>query len=239
MKLCHWLRYNRYALIVFTMASVFPASVYSDALPRLDRLLDMPLDQLMTVEVTTGTRKNGTTLANAASAIDIITREELASVASADLQDALQSLLPAFNVSRSVISDGGTFVRVPSFRNLPGSKLLVLINGKRAHRSALISLSGANSFKTSAHAADLSQYPIGAIERIDILRDGAAAQYGSDAIAGVINVILRKDIEGQLTVQRGQYYQGDGREIQLQGRTGTNWGEKASVNVHIDLNLRL
>lgn len=178
------------------------------------------LEDLLNIEISTGTRKLGETANSTFYPVDIITKADLNASASGDLQDLLQTLSPSFNVSRSPVDDGGTFVRTPTLRSLPGGKMLVLLNGKRVHRSALISLTGDQDIKNAAHSVDLSQFPISAIERIEILRDGAAAQYGSDAIAGVINVILKNDMGVSLQTQQGEYFEGDGSENQLRLNVG-------------------
>ena len=141
--------------------------------------------------VTIGTRRQGRTAIDTAVPIDVFNQEELDSVSSDDLVDVIKTLVPSFNVSRQPISDGASFVRPPQLRGLDSDKTLVLVNGKRRHRAALVVLGG-----FGAHGPDLATIPSIALKSVEVLRDGAAAQYGSDAIAGVMNFNLRDAAEG-------------------------------------------
>lgn len=160
--------------------------------------------------VVTGVR-GGTarTVTNSPVPIDIIKGSQLLATGKGSLRDALGTVLPSFNVA--TINGGGTtyLVRSPSMRGLSGDQVLVLINGKRRHNTAL--LNDQARIGTAAVPVDLDLIPTIAIERVEILRDGAAAQYGSDAIAGVINIILKKDDHGgESQTYLGQHYEGDG-----------------------------
>ncbi len=165
--------------------------------------------------IVTGTRMAGRSSLDTVAPVDVLSVTEMATVASADLQDVLQALSPSFNVSRSPVDDGGTFVRTPTMRGLPGGEVLVLLNGKRVHRSAFISLSGEQDNKVGSQSVDLSQFPVTAVKRIEVLRDGAAAQYGSDAIAGVINIILNDEQGFGTHLKTGRYFAGDGDEVEF------------------------
>lgn len=142
----------------------------------------------------------------------------------------LQNLVPSFNIANSGVTDASVFVRPPTLRGLPGDQVLVLVNGKRRHRSALVQLGG-GSLSAGSQGPDLSQIPTIAIERIEVLRDGAAAQYGSDAIAGVLNYTLKKREGIQLSARYGQYYKGDGENYQLAGNAGVKLGERGFINI--------
>ena len=139
-----------------------------------------------------GTRTAGRTVTDSPVPVDVFSQDELESVgASADLTDVISKLVPSFNVGREPISDGATFVRPPNLRGLDSDKTLVLINGKRRHRAALVRLGGFGS-----HGPDLAAIPVIALRSVEVLRDGAGAQYGSDAIAGVMNFNLKQSYEG-------------------------------------------
>ena len=163
--------------------------------------------------IVTGTRRSDRTAYSSAVPIDVIAQETLQTSASDELMDKLAQSIPSFNVQRLPMSDGLVFVRPATLRGLSPDQTLLLINGKRRHRSALLGSRG-------AQGADLAQLPSLAIKRLEVLRDGASAQYGSDAIAGVINIIL--DDESGVTGfgQLSQYYEGDGFNRQLGLKAG-------------------
>ncbi len=145
--------------------------------------------------------------------IDVVTAADLGSVPSGDLNDKLALTVPFIQRAASAAScDGAIFNRPATLRGLSPDQTLVLINGKRRHRSAYIDVTA-----QGAQAVDLAEIPLAAIERVEVLRDGASAQYGSDAIAGVINIIL-KDKPGASGYLQGSVYQeGDGASY-LAGR---------------------
>jgi iron complex outermembrane receptor protein len=139
-------------------------------------------------QVTVGSRAIGADVERAVP-VDIISREEIASSGFAETAQIIQSISPSFNFPRPTIADGTDTVRPATLRGLGPDQVLVLINGKRRHQSALVHLN--NSVGRGSTGVDLNAIPISAIERIEVLREGAAAQYGSDAIAGVINIVLK------------------------------------------------
>ena len=145
--------------------------------------------------IVTGTRRTDRTVAESPTPIDVYSGVELQKQGTADMNQVIQNLVPSFSVARYAIGDGSSFVRPPNLRGLAPDQTLVLINGKRMHRSALVQIS-ANAQSAGAHSADLAQVPAIAIRAVEVLRDGASAQYGSDAIAGVINMTLRDDTDG-------------------------------------------
>ncbi|MEJ8629678.1 TonB-dependent receptor [Sphingomonas sp. I4] len=144
------------------------------------------------------------------------------SSASGDLNTALAQLLPSFNVQRLPAADGQAFVRPATLRGLSADQTLVLVNGKRYHRSALLGTRG-------AQAPDLASIPALAIKRIEVLRDGASAQYGSDAIAGVVNIILDDQPGMEAYGQFSQYYAGDGNNYQSGARGGIALDDKGAI----------
>ncbi len=183
-------------------------------------------DETLGTVVVTGVRgSQQRTVTDSPAPIDVIDSEQLRSIGQNGLKEMLGRLLPSFNVP--TINGGGTafLVRGVSMRGLGGDQVLVLINGKRRHNSALIN-NGARVGNASV-PVDLDLIPTAAIERIEVLRDGAAAQYGSDAIAGVINIILKRNAEGLTSdTTLGQYYDGDGTT----GHEAFNWGNKLGEN---------
>jgi iron complex outermembrane recepter protein len=168
--------------------------------------------------IVTGTRDAARTQFDTLTPIDVISADALDVAISSELADSLAQLVPSFNVQRLPSADGSSFVRPARLRGLSPDQTLVLINGRRMHRSAMLGARG-------AQAPDLAQIPSSAIKRIEVLRDGASAQYGSDAIAGVINVILDDSIGFDAFTKYSQYYAGDGAETQLGVRGGWAVGE--------------
>lgn len=126
--------------------------------------------------------------------VDVISTKELKSFGQVDVSQILNYIAPSFNSNRQTVTDGTDHVDPASLRGLGPDQVLVLVNGKRRHTSALINING--SVGRGAVGTDMNVIPVAAIERIEVLRDGAAAQYGSDAIAGVINVVLKKNYSG-------------------------------------------
>ena len=126
--------------------------------------------------------------------VDVISTKELKSFAQVDVSQILNYIAPSFNSNRQTVTDGTDHVDPASLRGLGPDQVLVLVNGKRRHTSALINING--SVGRGAVGTDMNVIPVAAIERIEVLRDGAAAQYGSDAIAGVINIVLKKNYSG-------------------------------------------
>ena len=139
-------------------------------------------------QVTVGSRAAGAE-AEKAVPVDVITHDEIAASGYAETAQLIESLTPSFNFPRPTITDGTDTVRPATLRGLGPDQVLVLINGKRRHQSALVHLNG--SIGRGSTGVDLNAIPVSAIDRIEVLRDGAAAQYGSDAIAGVINIVLK------------------------------------------------
>lgn len=181
--------------------------------------------------IVTGTRVANRTATESLAPIDVLGGEDLARQAFTDTNDVLRTLVPSFNVSRNGISDGSTFVRPPTLRGLPPDQTLVLVNGKRRHRSALVQLSG-GALAAGAQAPDLAQIPAIAIKQVEVLRDGASAQYGSDAIAGVINFQLKDAAEGgSASVQYGSTYEGDGDNLKAEANIGLPLGDTGFFNI--------
>src|SRR5213593_4161718 len=139
-------------------------------------------------EITVGSRAVGAE-AEKAVPVDVIPREQIESAPSTETSQIIEKVAPSFNFPRPTIADGTDSIRPATLRGLGPDQVLVLVNGKRRHQSALVHING--TIGRGSTGVDLNAIPVTAIERIEILRDGAAAQYGSDAIAGVINIVLK------------------------------------------------
>ena len=184
--------------------------------------------------VVTGTRKVGQSPTETLSPVDLISGDLIGEQATYDLTDSLTRVSPSINTQRFPIADGTSLIRPVSLRNLSPDHTLVLMNGARRHRSALVNLQLAplGTVNQGSQAVDWAAFPAAAIERVEILRDGASAQYGSDAIAGVINVLLKEDTEGvSLSGQYGEYYEGDGERMSFSANAGFPLTAAGFVNV--------
>ncbi|MGV3768643.1 MAG: TonB-dependent receptor plug domain-containing protein [Sphingobium phenoxybenzoativorans] len=158
------------------------------------------------VLVVTGTRGQPRTVTESAAPIDVVSGDQLEKMGGAtSLRDVLTQLVPSFQAQTVASSSWDSLARPAGLRGLGGAHVLVLVNGKRRHNSALINLSSF-SMSSGSNPVDLDLIPNGAIRSIEVLRDGASAQYGSDAIAGVINITLKEDDSGQLVLNAGQRY---------------------------------
>ena len=145
--------------------------------------------------VVVGTRRGGRTAIESHSPVHVVSGANVRAQGGSDLLDLLRTVVPAFSVNAQPIADGATIVRPPSVRNLAADHTLVLVNGKRRHRGAVIAWLVPKASE-GAQGPDLSVIPSIALQRVEVLRDGAAAQYGSDAIAGVMNFVLKDDRDG-------------------------------------------
>jgi iron complex outermembrane recepter protein len=181
--------------------------------------------------IVTGTRVADRTVAESQSPIDIVTPEALQATGTTELATALARALPSLNFPRPALTDGTSGIRPAQLRGLSPDQVLVLVNGKRRHTSAQINVNG--SIGRGSSAVDINAIPISAIERVEVLRDGASAQYGSDAIAGVINIVLKgSSAGGSLALDAGQYSAGDGNRYQLSGDTGIGFADgRGSLHV--------
>ena len=141
-----------------------------------------------------GSRRLGRTVEDSAVPIDIIGADALKNSGFTETNALLSNLLPSFNFPQASLTDGSDHVRPAQLRGLAPDHTLVLVNGKRRHSNALLNLNGSTGRGSSS--VDLNAIPANAIDRIEVLRDGAAAQYGSDAIAGVINIVLKSASSG-------------------------------------------
>lgn len=178
-----------------------------------------------------GSRAAPRSVADSAVPIDIISDEEFKQQGATDMVSMMQTVVPSFNVNDQPINDASTLVRPANLRGMASDHTLVLVNGKRRHRSAVITFLG-GGLSDGAQGPDISVIPAAALKQVEVLRDGAAAQYGSDAIAGVINFVLNDSAEGGMFEARyGSYYEGDGDMIQLSGNVGMPLSDKGFINL--------
>jgi iron complex outermembrane receptor protein len=190
---------------------------------RLDQT-GLSLDQIVVV----GSRRPDRTAVEAPVPIDVLSAEDLKNTGVTETSQVIQMLAPSFNFPRPSVNDGTDHVRPATLRGLGPDQVLVLVNGKRRHNTALVHVNG--SVGRGSTSVDLNAIPVSAIERIEILRDGAAAQYGSDAIAGVMNIVLRADANRSLSASLGQFTEGDGRVTQLQTNYGVGLGNNGFLH---------
>lgn len=181
--------------------------------------------------VVVGTRRKDASLENVPVPVDVVSGEDLMNQGATDLDDLLRTTTLSYNVQRHGIDDEATLVRPATLRGLPPDSALVLVNEKRRHRSGVIAFLG-SSLNSGSQGPDLFVIPAIAIDRVEILRDGASAQYGSDAIAGVINFQLRNSSDGgMLEARYGEYYEGDGGLTQVAGNVGLPLGGAGFLNL--------
>jgi len=181
--------------------------------------------------VTTGTRRDARTAADSPVAVDVIAGPEFRQNSATDIQELLRTTVPSFDVNTQPISDAATIVRPPNVRGLSPDQVLVLVNGKRRHRGSIISFLG-GGVSDGAQGVDISAIPSLALKQVEVLRDGASAQYGSDAIAGVINFVLRDDAEGfEVQANYGSTYEGDGDNYLIAANAGLPLGNKGFINL--------
>ncbi len=184
--------------------------------------------------VVTGTRSRPRSVAESAVPIDVISAEDFQNQGDTDLSNLIRTVVPSYSVNTQPISDAATIVRPANLRGLAPDHTLVLVNGKRRHRAAVIYWLG-NGVSDGAQGPDISAIPAIALKQVEVLRDGASAQYGSDAIAGVMNFILRDDAEGAtLQAKYGTFYEGDGDQFTLSGNVGLPLGEDGFANLSFE-----
>jgi len=187
------------------------------------------LDEMVLVGTRTAPRSNTTS----ALPVDVLSSKEISSTGQATFDKALQYKIPSFNTVQTPVNDATSLLDPYEIRNMGPSRTLILINGKRKNLSSLLYVQ--TSPGRGETGSDISAIPIDAIERVEILRDGASAQYGSDAIAGVMNIILKKRTDyGSTTIRTGVTSEGDGEMLGISLNSGSTVGDKGFVNYTVD-----
>ena len=212
-------------------------TINSSEKQTIDFTLMSDITELEAITVV-GSRNSERTVLETPVPVDIISIKDLATtVPQFDLNQMLTFLAPSFQSNRQTISDGTDHIDPASLRGLGPDQVLVLVNGKRRHNTALVNVNG--TLGRGTVGTDLNTIPASAIERIEVLRDGAAAQYGSDAIAGVINIVLKKNTN-QLTANyaTGIHKEGDGQLQQFNANYGFQLGNKGHLNITTDYTFR-
>jgi iron complex outermembrane receptor protein len=190
--------------------------------------------QKISAEITvTGTRVEGRSATDTPAPVDYIDSGTIRSTQAVETGKILQLLDPSFNFSTTTISDGTDIVRPATLRSLGADQVLVLVNGKRRHQQALLNVQ--QTVARGSAGYDINAIPASAIDHIEVLRDGAAAQYGSDAIAGVINIILKDQSDAaDVALEGGQYYKGDGRMVMAGVNKGFKLGGDGFLNFTVE-----
>ena len=238
--------------LVFGLSALLSVSLVSDAVAQdsmeeeetaaeeMAAAEEEMLEGVVEIEelVVTGSRAQSRTVTDSPVPIDVIGSEEFAKQGGVDLADLLRNIVPSYNVNTQPISDAGTVVRPPNMRGLAPDHALVLVNGKRRHRAAVIHWLG-NGVADGAQGPDLAPIPAIALNRVEVLRDGASAQYGSDAIAGVLNFRLKDRSDGLSietkvgSFQDGEGILGDGELFSIAGNLGLG-NESAWANLSLE-----
>ena len=177
-----------------------------------------------------GTRNSPRSAVDSPVPLDVIGSDALNSQGNTDVLSMLSVMVPSLNVNDQPINDASSLVRPANLRGMSSDHTLLLLNGKRRHRSAVITFLG-GGLSDGAQGPDISVIPAYALKQVEVLRDGASAQYGSDAIAGVINFVLKDAREGgSVALKLGGYSEGDGELVQFQANKGFGIGETGFIN---------
>ncbi|GFD85136.1 ligand-gated channel [Alteromonas sp. KUL150] len=177
-----------------------------------------------------GTRNSPRSAVDSPVPLDVIGSDALSSQGNTDVLSMLSVMVPSLNVNDQPINDASSLVRPANLRGMSSDHTLLLLNGKRRHRSAVITFLG-GGLSDGAQGPDISVIPAYALKQVEVLRDGASAQYGSDAIAGVINFVLKDAREGgSVALKLGGYSEGDGELFQFQANKGFGIGETGFIN---------
>jgi iron complex outermembrane receptor protein len=209
-------------------AATQPAGVQAN-----EQANEQPNGQAVTSVVVLGSRGAARTALDASAPVGLISAKDMQMAGPLELGKLLQTLDPSFNFSSTFISDGTDIIRPATLRSLGPDQLLVLVNGKRRHQQALVNVQ--QTIGRGSAGTDINAIPMSAIQRIEVLRDGAAAQYGSDAIAGVINIVLKQQTnETQLSGTIGGTSEGGGKLYSGSANKGWAIGDGGYVNLTVE-----
>ena len=185
--------------------------------------------------VAVGTRRDARSVGDSPAPVDVISGSDIKNQGGVDMDYMIRTLVPSFNVNTQPISDAATLIRPANLRGLPPDNMLVLVNGKRRHRGSVISFLG-GGIADGAQGPDISAIPSIALKKVEVLRDGAAAQYGSDAIAGILNFVLNDSSEGaRLEIKNGEYSEGDGDTWRIAANVGMPFTENGYANLSMEI----
>ncbi len=188
-------------------------------------------EEVLEEVVTLGSRTKPRSVTDSPAPVDVFSGDELAAQGGSDMSDLIRNVVPSFNVNDQPISDAATLVRPANLRGLAPDHTLLLVNGKRRHRAAVITWLG-NGISNGSQGPDIAAIPGSAIKSVEVLRDGAAAQYGSDAIAGVMNFQLKDASDGgSIDVKYGEYSEGDGEQYTIAINKGLPLGDDGFLNL--------
>ncbi|HPH20067.1 MAG TPA: TonB-dependent receptor [Haliscomenobacter sp.] len=200
----------------------------------LDFIVKSVITNLNEVVISVGSRNTLRTSTDTPLPIDILSSKDLTATGQTSFDKALTYRVPSFNSVQTPVNDATSLLDPYEIRNMGPSRTLILINGKRKNMSSLLYTQ--TSPGRGETGADISAIPQDAIERVEILRDGASAQYGSDAIAGVMNIILKKDVDkGGVTLRTGVTSEGDGEMFGISVNNGARLGARGFLNYTLDL----
>ncbi|MET0982845.1 MAG: TonB-dependent receptor plug domain-containing protein, partial [Telluria sp.] len=225
---CHPFRQTLLATAL--LAALTPASAQETAGPAAAAVAVAGDEDTPARVVVLGSRSSAKTALDTAAPVGLINAKDMQTAGPLELGKLLQTLDPSFNFSTTFISDGTDIIRPATLRGLGPDQLLVLVNGKRRHQQALVNVQ--QTIGRGSAGTDINAIPMSAISHIEVLRDGAAAQYGSDAIAGVINIVLKSQVkETQVSSSIGTTSEGDGDMISASANTGFSIGDGGYVNL--------
>ena len=224
--------------IIFSYVGYTTKTISISLAANEERKLDVQLQQTMVPTpdvVVVGTRTYSRTVTDSPLPIDVLSAQELSNTGQTTFDKVLQYRVPSFSVSQTPVNDATALLDPWEIRNMGISRTLILINGKRKNLSSLVYTQTSPS--RGETTADISAIPIDAIKRVEILRDGASAQYGSDAIAGVVNIVLKDNTDGgYVTINSGVTGEGDGERVGFSLNNGTSIFEnKGFFNYTVDL----
>ena len=185
--------------------------------------------------VAVGTRRDARSVGDSPAPVDVISGSDIKNQGAVDVDYMIRTLVPSFNVNTQPISDAATLIRPANLRGLPPDNMLVLVNGKRRHRGSVISFLG-GGIADGAQGPDISAIPSISLKKVEVLRDGAAAQYGSDAIAGILNFVLNDSAEGtRLEIKQGEYSDGDGETWRIAANAGMPFTDDGYANFSMEI----
>ena len=217
---------------ILKLTSLAAAIIASSAvLPTVAAAAEATLEEVVVV----GSRGAPRTVGESPVPVDVLSSDELNRAGSSDLLMQLQGAIPSLNVHLQPISDAASMIRPANLRGLSSDSTLILVNGKRRHRASVIAFQG-GGVNDGSQGADISVIPSIALKQVEVLRDGAAAQYGSDAIAGVMNFVLSDASEGgSLSIKTGEYQAGDGATTTVAGNIGLPLTDAGFMNLSFQM----